>query len=74
MSVVHEQIVWADEASPFTGAQVKALLDENEKLRNWVLRLSQMPLDWTSQETQRRAKEFWRKLEASEPSSEGESR
>lgn len=28
-----EPVVWADEASPFTGAQVKALLVENEKLR-----------------------------------------
>jgi hypothetical protein len=27
-------IVWADEASPFTGAQVKALLEENQRLRN----------------------------------------
>lgn len=28
-----EPVVWADEASPFTGPQVKALLVENEKLR-----------------------------------------
>jgi len=27
------RVVWADEASPFTGAQVKALLEENERLR-----------------------------------------
>lgn len=40
-----------------------ALRDENERLRNWVLRLAQMPLDWTSQETQRRAKKFWLQLE-----------
>ena len=26
-------VVWADDASPFTGVQVKALLDENEELR-----------------------------------------
>lgn len=26
-------VVWADEASPFTGPQVKALLEENERLR-----------------------------------------
>ena len=26
-------VVWADEASPFDGPQVKALLDENERLR-----------------------------------------
>ena len=26
-------VVWADDASPFTGEQVKALLDENERLR-----------------------------------------
>ena len=41
----------------------KRLEEENERLRGWVLRLSQMPLDWTSQETQRRAKDFWRQLE-----------
>lgn len=29
-----EPVVWADEASPFTGAQVKTLLDENERLRD----------------------------------------
>jgi hypothetical protein len=28
-----ESVVWANETSPFTGAQVKGLLDENEKLR-----------------------------------------
>jgi len=28
-----ETVVWADEASPFTGAQVKDLLEENERLR-----------------------------------------
>ncbi len=38
MSVVHEQVVWADEASPFTGPQVKALLDENEKARALLAR------------------------------------
>ncbi len=27
------KVVWADEASPFDGPQVKALLDENERLR-----------------------------------------
>ena len=28
-----EPVVWADDVSPFTGAEVKKLLDENEKLR-----------------------------------------
>lgn len=28
-----EPVVWADEASPFTGPQVKDLLDENERLQ-----------------------------------------
>jgi hypothetical protein len=28
-----DSIVWADDASPFTGAQVRDLLDENERLR-----------------------------------------
>jgi len=28
-----EPVVWADDVSPFTGDQVKALLDENEKLK-----------------------------------------
>lgn len=27
-------VVWADESSPFTGEQVKALLDENERFRD----------------------------------------
>lgn len=31
-----EPVVWADDASPFTGAQVKALLDENEEFRKMV--------------------------------------
>lgn len=34
-----EPVVWADETSPFTGPQVKALLDENEKLRDWITRI-----------------------------------
>ena len=29
-----EAVVWADEASPFNGAQVKALLDENQRFRD----------------------------------------
>jgi hypothetical protein len=32
-------VVWVDDASPFDGPQVKALLDENEKLRAQVARL-----------------------------------
>lgn len=32
-SAARETVVWADEATPFTGPQVKALLDENERLR-----------------------------------------
>ena len=28
-----EPVVWADDVSPFTGAQVKTLLDENQRLR-----------------------------------------
>lgn len=32
-SPAREPVVWADDASPFTGPQVKALLDENERLR-----------------------------------------
>ena len=36
---------------------------ENVTLSNWVLRLSQMPLDWTSKETQRKAKEYWNSLD-----------
>ena len=32
-SAKREAVVWADEISPFNGAQVKALLEENERLR-----------------------------------------
>lgn len=32
-----EAVVWADEATPFTGPQVKALLEENERLKLMVL-------------------------------------
>jgi len=32
-----EVVVWADDVSPFTGAQVKALLDENETLRTMAV-------------------------------------
>ncbi len=35
-----EPIVWADEASPFTGEQVKALLDENERFREQLRELT----------------------------------
>lgn len=31
-----EAVVWANEATPFTGAQVKALLEENERLTKLV--------------------------------------
>ena len=37
-------VVWADDASPFDGAQVKALLDENERLRADVERLTSAPI------------------------------
>lgn len=29
-----DPVVWADDASPFTGVQVKALLDENQRFRD----------------------------------------
>ncbi len=29
-----EQVVWADEATPFTGAEVAALLRENQRYRD----------------------------------------
>lgn len=32
-SLARESVVWADDASPFTGPQVKTLLDENEGIR-----------------------------------------
>ncbi len=34
LAAANEPIVWADDASPFTGKQVKDLLDENERLRS----------------------------------------
>jgi len=33
MSLAREPVVWADEATPFTGPEVKELLEENEALR-----------------------------------------
>lgn len=33
LTTCKEPVVWADETSPFTCAQVRALLEENEKLR-----------------------------------------
>lgn len=48
-------VVWADETSPFTGPQVKALLDENEKLsKKWARRaVKQIAelLEWLQEET-----------------------
>jgi hypothetical protein len=38
-----EPVAWADEATPFTGAEVLELLKENERLRQKVVRV----LEWT---------------------------
>ena len=36
LTELREAVVWADDASPFTGAQVMDLLTENERLRQRV--------------------------------------
>lgn len=38
-----EPVVWADDATPFTGAEVLELLKENELLRRKVARI----IEWT---------------------------
>ena len=42
LAAEREPIVWADDASPFTGKQVADLLAENERFRAEIVRLTAM--------------------------------
>lgn len=72
-SPTRELVVWADEASPFTGPQVKALLEENEALRKVAEAAKNWRRAWNEESGQALAEQgLCHALNALESSSTGE--